>query len=86
MSDSLYSSDRLKRLYYLSTHRGCKETDFILGRFADKTLPHLTDAEYDLYDALLQENDWDIYGWVTNTIPIPEKYNHSLITKIKESL
>lgn len=75
-----------KRLIYLSTHRGCKETDFILGRFAHHHVQHLTNEECDLYESLLQENDWDIYGWLTETIPLPEKYNHALIQKLKQTL
>lgn len=56
---------RLKRLRYRSWHRGCKETDLILGSFSDAELPGLSSAELDLYEKLLDENDADIWAWLT---------------------
>lgn len=56
---------RLKRLRMRSWRRGTKEMDLILGPFADSELPGLTAAELDLYEALLAENDQDLYPWIT---------------------
>ncbi len=56
---------RLKRLTYRSWHRGCKETDLILGRFADSRLPSLAPLQLDIYERLLDENDADIWAWLT---------------------
>lgn len=55
---------RVKRLRYRSWHRGCKETDIILGRFADGGLSTLPPAMLDLYEQLLDENDADIWDWI----------------------
>ena len=63
--------NRLKRLLYQSLHRGCKETDMILGNFATKYLHSFTDEEIDLYEAFINEKDWDIYAWIIGRIPIP---------------
>ncbi len=58
---------RIRRIRYRSWHRGCKETDVILGNFADKALHLLkTDAQLDLYEALLDEQDVDIWNWLTD--------------------
>lgn len=58
---------RVRRIRYRSWHRGCKETDVILGNFADKALHLLTtDAEIQLYEALLDEQDVDIWNWLTD--------------------
>jgi antitoxin CptB len=58
---------RLRRIRYRSWHRGCKETDVILGNFADKALLTLTtDEELTLYEALLEEQDVDIWNWLTD--------------------
>jgi antitoxin CptB len=56
---------RVKRMTYRSWHRGCKETDIILGFFADNQLPHVSDAELDIYEAFLDEEDADIWKWLT---------------------
>ena len=55
---------RLKRMAMRSWRRGTKEMDLVLGPFADTHLAGLTDAELDLYDALLAENDQDLMSWV----------------------
>lgn len=65
---------RLKRLIYRSAHRGCKETDLILGPFAQAQLTALSPPMVDLYECLLDENDADIWDWLTGKRPSPEKY------------
>lgn len=54
----------LKRLKYRSWHRGCKETDIVLGNFADKRLEFLTDDALALYQDFLEELDGDIWNWL----------------------
>jgi len=56
---------RLKRLKMRSWRRGTKEMDLILGPFSDSEMERLTEAELDLYEALLDENDQDLYPWIT---------------------
>jgi len=72
---------RLKRLVMRSTHRGIKEMDIILGRFAAEDLPDLDAETLDLYDGLLAENDQDLYQWVTGQTPPPEAFD-ALIRRI----
>ncbi|RDW13665.1 succinate dehydrogenase assembly factor 2 [Paracoccus thiocyanatus] len=48
-----------------SWRRGTKEMDLILGPFADSQLERLDPDELDLYEALLAENDQDLYPWIT---------------------
>lgn len=59
---------RLRRLKMRSWRRGMKEMDLILGRFADECLAQLQDSELDSYEALLSENDQDLYLWVTRRV------------------
>lgn len=56
---------RLKRLKYRSWHRGCKETDIILGRFSEARMERLPADTLDLYEQLLDENDVDIWNWLS---------------------
>ena len=66
---------RIRRLRYRSWHRGCKETDIILGNFADAKLDKLSSVELDIYEQLLEEDDSDIWSWVNgNTTPENSKY------------
>lgn len=65
MADPEPRDVRLKRLRMRSMRRGIKEMDLILTRFADEQLDDLSADMLDLYDALLSENDQDLYAWVT---------------------
>lgn len=56
---------RLRRLKMRSWRRGMKEMDLILGHFADAALADLSPEELDAYEAVLTENDQDLYLWVT---------------------
>jgi antitoxin CptB len=65
---------RLRRLSMRSSRRGIKEMDLILGRFAAARLSELDGPHLDLYDALLTENDQDLYAWVAGQSRPPERY------------
>ncbi|MFY0681293.1 MAG: succinate dehydrogenase assembly factor 2 [Thalassovita sp.] len=56
---------RLKRMAMRSMRRGIKEMDIILVRYANARLEQMSEAELDAYDALLNENDQDLYQWVS---------------------
>ena len=57
-----------------SMRRGIKEMDLILSAFSDAHIAGFSDAELTLYDALLSENDHDLYGWVGGQFAVPEQY------------
>jgi len=63
---------RLKRLSMRSMRRGTKEMDILLMRFADAQLAALSDAELDAYEALLSENDQDLYQWISGQRAAPD--------------
>jgi len=66
---------RLKKLHYRSWHRGCKETDVILGHFADSHLEGLSTAQLDVYERLLDEQDADIWNWlIGKELPTRQEY------------
>ncbi len=64
----------LKRLRLRSWRRGIKEMDLVLGAFADAELAALPAGDRRLYDSLLSENDHDLYGWFTGTLPAPARW------------
>ena len=55
----------LRRLRIRATHRGIREMDIILGRFAEAQMETLDDDALAVFDTLLSENDHDLYQWVT---------------------
>lgn len=56
---------RLRRLRMRSWRRGTREMDLILGPYADAHLAAMDAATLDAYEALLEENDQDLYPWIT---------------------
>ena len=56
---------RIKRLQMRSMRRGTKEMDILLMRFAEARLAALSPADLDAYEALLSENDQDLYQWIS---------------------
>ena len=57
-----------------SMRRGIKEMDIILSAFADAHIEAMPDAELDTFDALLHENDQDLYQWVTGQVAAPDPF------------
>ena len=69
---------RLKRLRLRSWRRGIKEMDLILGAYADAQLAELDAGTLDRYEALLDENDQDLYKWVSGGAPHPATHAEML--------
>lgn len=65
---------RLKRMKMRSMRRGIKEMDIILSHFADTRLDGMDEAALDHYDALLNENDQDLYQWVSGQADAPAHF------------
>jgi len=63
--------NRRKRLLYQSAHRGTKESDLLLGAFAAAHLDAFTPAQLDSYETMLNENDGDLFDWVTGRATPP---------------
>lgn len=72
------AQNRLKRLRMRSWRRGIKEMDLILGPWADAKLSDLGPDDLALYDALLSENDQDLYQWVTGQSTPPPQFSELL--------
>ena len=72
-------NDRHKRILYKSCRRGMKETDLILGAFADRHLASLTKNELDQFESLLACTDQQIYQWVLGREAVPDRYNNKIM-------
>ena len=73
---------RLKRIRIRAWRRGTKEMDLILGRFWDRHGAALGSGDLDRYERLLEENDQDLYAWVSGQASAPEELAQ-LIARIR---
>ncbi len=74
---------RLRRLNMRSMRRGTKEMDILLMRYTAERLADLSDAELDAYEALLDENDQDIYQWISQQKPSPAEHEPTVADIIR---
>lgn len=74
MPEEEIRAHKIKRLHMRSIRRGIKEMDLILTAYATDAMPQLDDDGLVLYDALLNENDHDLYQWVTEQSAPPAQY------------
>jgi len=60
-----------RKLLFRSEHRGTKEMDVILGTFARGFLVNATDDQVTHYADVLEENDPDLYNWISEREVLP---------------
>ena len=70
---------RRKRLLYRSWHRGMRESDLILGRFAAAHLAGFDEAQLDRFEALLDCADADLFDWVAGRAKPPAALDHDVM-------
>jgi antitoxin CptB len=70
---------RRKRLIHRSRYTGMKETDLLLGAFAQRYVPGFDRMQLDQYERLLQETDVDLFDWATGREPVPERCRNAVI-------
>lgn len=75
---------RRDRLRFRSWHRGTREIDLILGSFADLHLHAFSEAQINAYEALLQENDPDIYDWIIGLQPLPSAHDNDVMQLLQK--
>jgi antitoxin CptB len=74
---------RLKKLKFRAWHRGFREADLILGPFADAHAQSMSGEELDEFEALLEQNDHDIYGWIVGRAPTPPQFETELMARLR---
>ena len=74
---------RQRRILFRSWHRGMREVDLILGRFAEAEIANLCESELDDYERLLEAADPDIFAWITGEATPPAAYDTPVVRKIR---
>ena len=66
---------RLKKLRFRAWRRGFREADLILGPFADRYCRNFTAEEFDGFEALLDQDDHDVFAWIAGSREPPPEFN-----------
>jgi antitoxin CptB len=77
------ASTRLKRLKFRAWHRGTKEADLLIGGYFDTLSTSWDDAGIAWFEALMDEEDVEIMGWAIGTIPVPERWDGPMMTRMQ---
>ena len=75
--------DRRKRLLFRCWHRGTREMDLILGRFADAEISGLSDDELTQLERLIEVPDPDLYAALTGNMLLAPEFATDLFNRIK---
>jgi len=74
---------RRRKILFRAWHRGMRETDLIMGRFADAEIGKLTDAELDVFEQLIEVLDRDLLSWITGEAQVPSNYDTEVFRRLK---
>lgn len=74
-----------RKLMYRSWHRGCKETDILLGYFALKHLNTFSLYELIEYEKIVDLDDHELYYYITNKKDLPPNLDARIFSLIVSS-
>lgn len=81
MSDDL--EVRRRRAAYRASHRGTKEMDWLLGRFAEARLEAMSEPALTEFEALLAAPDPELQLWIMDATAIPDDRYAGLIRELR---
>jgi antitoxin CptB len=74
---------RLGRIAFRAWRRGFREADMVLGPFADQVAPTLTEADLDVFEALLDVEDQYLYAWIIEREPTPPEHQGPVMDRLR---
>ena len=82
MIDMTDLDTRRRRLRFRAWHRGTREMDLLMGRFADSELGALPEAEISDLELLMEAPDRDVFSWLTGEHALPGNYDTPLFRRL----
>jgi len=86
MSGSARSSEgldvRRRRLLFRAWHRGMREVDLIMGRFADAHIQQFSEADLREFERLLEVPDQEVLAWVAGVRAVPAEHDGPLLRRL----
>jgi len=87
MTGTTRSSDgldpRRRKLKFRCWHRGIREMDLIMGRFADACIDRLSDPELDQLELLMEVPDPEVFLWVIGERATPAAYDTAVLRRLR---
>jgi len=87
MSGTARSSEgldvRRRKILFRAWHRGLREVDLILGRFADSNIEQLSEAELTEFETLMDVPDGVLLAWLTGEADVPASHDGPLLRRLR---
>ena len=74
---------RRRQVLYRAWHRGMREMDLIMGRFADAAIAELSTDELRDFARLLEVPDPELYAWVTGERQVPVDHDSDVFRRLR---
>lgn len=74
---------RRRRTLFRAWHRGIREMDLIMGRFADAEIGTLSESELTEFEALIEVPDRDLFKWLTGEAETPSNYDTAVWRRVR---
>ena len=74
---------RRGRMLFRAWHRGIREMDLIMGRFADAEIGTLSEGDLDEFERLIEVPDRDLFRWITGEDATPSNYDTAIFRRVK---
>ena len=81
MTDEL--DKQRKRLQFRSIRRGTKESDLVIGAFAEANLSQMNARQLDQFEALLERNDPDVLSWIIGLVDPPTEFDNEVLDALR---
>jgi len=75
---------RRRRLLFRAWHRGIREMDLVMGRFADVHITGFSDAELDAFEELLEIPDQQAFAWITGAEEIRTDFDTTMFRRLRD--
>lgn len=72
-----------RRAAYRASHRGTKEMDWLLGRFAAARLDQMGENDLAEFEALLSAPDPELQHWIMDAAAIPDDRYAGLVRELR---
>jgi antitoxin CptB len=74
--------ERRRKLLFRAWRRGVRETDLIVGRFADAYIDRFDESELGDFEQLIEVSNAELYAWVVGSEAVPADYETTVLQKL----
>jgi antitoxin CptB len=75
---------RRRKLLFRAWHRGIREMDLIMGRFADASIDGLNEVELAEFEQLMDLPDQQLLAWITGEAEVSPAHDGPLFRRLRQ--